>query len=90
MVVQTASPVMLTAVRVISRIRSIPMIRPMASTGSPTELKTIVKVTSPTLGIPAVPMDARVVVNQVSMRMENERITQLLKDLRAQIHKGGM
>ena len=36
------------------------------------------------------PLSARVVVNQVSMRMENERITQLLKDLRAQIHKGGM
>ena len=36
------------------------------------------------------PLSARVVVNPVSMRMENERITQLLKDLRAQIHKGGM
>ena len=36
------------------------------------------------------PLSARVVVNQVSMRMENERITQLLKDLRTQIHKGGM
>ena len=36
------------------------------------------------------PLSARVVVNQVSMRMENERITQLLKALRAQIHKGGM
>ena len=36
------------------------------------------------------PLSARVVVNQVSMKMENERITQLLKDLRAQIHKGGM
>ena len=36
------------------------------------------------------PLSARMVVNQVSMRMENERITQLLKDLRTQIHKGGM
>jgi len=39
MVVQTASPVILTAVLAISRIRSIPMIIPIASTGSPTELK---------------------------------------------------
>lgn len=62
MVVQTASPVMLTAVLVISRIRSIPMIRPMASTGRPTELNTIVRVTRPTLGTPAVPTEARVAV----------------------------
>ncbi len=34
MVVQTASPVILTAVLAISRIRSIPMIIPIASTGS--------------------------------------------------------
>ena len=62
MVVQTASPVILTAVLAISRIRSIPMIIPIASTGRPTELNTIVKVTSPTLGIPAVPMEASVAV----------------------------
>ena len=62
MVVQTASPVILTAVLAISRIRSIPMIIPIASTGSPTELNTIVSVTRPTLGIPAVPIDASVAV----------------------------
>ena len=62
MVVQTASPVILTAVLAISRIRSIPMIIPIASTGRPTELNTIVKVTSQTLGIPAVPMEASVAV----------------------------
>ena len=44
------------------KIRSIPMIIPIASTGRPTELNTIVKVTSPTLGIPAVPMEASVAV----------------------------
>lgn len=44
------------------KIRSIPMISPIASTGRPTELNTIVKVTSPTLGTPAVPMEARVAV----------------------------
>ena len=61
-VVQTASPVMLTAVRVISRIRSIPMISAIPSIGSPTELNTIVSVISPTLGTPAVPMEASVAV----------------------------
>ena len=29
------------------------------------------------------PLSARVVVNPVSMRMENERITQLLKEIKA-------
>ena len=29
------------------------------------------------------PLSARMVVNQVSMRMENERITQLLKEIKA-------
>ena len=38
------------------------MIRPIASTGSPTELNTIVSVTRPTLGTPAVPTDASVAV----------------------------
>ena len=28
------------------------------------------------------PLSARVVVNQVSMKMENERITQILNDLK--------
>ena len=45
-----------------SRIRSIPMISPIASTGRPTELNTIVRVTRPTLGTPAVPMEASVAV----------------------------
>ncbi len=31
------------------------------------------------------PLSARVVVNQVSMKMENERITKLLKDLKTVI-----
>ncbi len=38
------------------------MIRPIASTGSPTEFNTIVRVTRPTLGTPAVPMEASVAV----------------------------
>ena len=62
MVVTTASPVMLTAVRIMSRIRSTPMMRAMASTGMPTDAKTMDRVTRPTDGIPAVPMDARVAV----------------------------
>ena len=33
-------------------------------------------------------MSARVVVNPVSMRMENERITQLLKEIKA-VYIGG-
>lgn len=31
------------------------------------------------------PLSARMVVNQVSMKMENERITRLIRDLRAVI-----
>ena len=31
------------------------------------------------------PLSARVVVNQVSMRMENERITKILTDLKSMI-----
>ena len=31
------------------------------------------------------PLSARVVVNQVSMKMENERITKLIKDLKTVI-----
>ena len=31
------------------------------------------------------PLSARVVVNQVSMKMENERITQLIRDLKTVI-----
>ena len=61
-VVQTASPVILTAVLVISRILSIPIIRAIPSTGRPTELNTIVSVIRPTLGIPAVPIEASVAV----------------------------
>ncbi len=62
MVVHTASPVILTAVRNISKIRSIPMIKPIPETGKPTESKTIAKVIKPTLGTPAVPMEANVAV----------------------------
>ena len=51
-----------TAVRSISRILSIPMISVIASTGRPTAENTIVSVTSPTDGIPAVPIEARVAV----------------------------
>ena len=33
------------------------------------------------------PLSARVVVNQVSMRMENERITKILTDLKSVINQ---
>ena len=56
--VVTASPVTLTAVLNMSRIWSIPMIMPIASTGRPTELKTMFNVINPTDGTPAVPIDA--------------------------------
>ena len=62
MTVHIASPVILTIVLDISRIRSIPMIMAMASTGSPTEANTIDNVIKPTEGTPAVPMEANVAV----------------------------
>ena len=62
MVVHTASPVMFTAVRVMSRMRSMPMISAMPSSGKPTELNTIDSVIRPTDGTPAVPIDASVAV----------------------------
>ena len=73
-VVHTASPVIFTAVRSISRILSIPMINAIPSVGSPTEVSTIDKVTSPTLGTPAVPMDAMVAVAITVNIPENVRL----------------
>ena len=69
MVVHTASPVILTAVLIISRILSIPIIRAIPSVGSPTELSTIARVIRPTLGTPAVPIDARVAVRTTVARL---------------------
>ena len=46
--VQIASPVTFTADLIISKIWSIPMIKPIASVGNPTEANTIFKVTNPT------------------------------------------
>ena len=65
--VQIASPVILTAVLNISRIWSIPKIIPIASTGNPTELNTIVKVTRPTDGTPAVPIVMQRYLNRYYM-----------------------
>ena len=62
MVVHTASPVTLTAVRSMSRIRSIPIISVIPSIGRPTALNTMDSVISPTLGTPAVPIEASVAV----------------------------
>lgn len=45
--VQAASPVMLTVVRPISKIRSTPATRAMPSTGSPTEVSTIASMIIP-------------------------------------------
>ena len=56
---------MFTAVLDISRILSIPIISAIPSTGRFTELNTIVSVIKPTLGTPAVPMDANVAINEL-------------------------
>ena len=61
-IVQAASPVILTVVLPISKIRSTPATRAMPSTGSPTEVNTMASIIIPAPGTPAVPMEARVAV----------------------------
>ena len=51
------------------------MISAIPSTGNPTELNTIVKVTSPTLGIPAVPTEANVAVKITVIKSTNVKFT---------------
>ena len=62
MILQLASPVILTVVRPISKIRSTPATNAIPSTGSPTDVNTIASMTIPAPGTPAVPMDAKVAV----------------------------
>ena len=59
---QAASPVILTVVRPMSKIRSTPATRAMPSTGRPTEVRTMASMTIPAPGTPAVPMEASVAV----------------------------
>lgn len=59
---QFASPVMLTTVRPISRIRSIPAMRAIPSSGSPALWSTMESMMTPEPGTPAVPTDASVAV----------------------------
>ena len=54
----TASPVMFTAVRIMSISRSTPRMMAMPSIGRPTWPSTMVSITSPTPGTPAVPIEA--------------------------------
>ena len=68
---QIASPVTLTAVLNMSIIWSIPKIIPIASIGNPIELNTIVNVTSPTEGTPAVPIDA---ITAVKITVNNAEV----------------
>ena len=56
--VQIASPVTFTAVLNMSKMWSIPIMIPIASTGRPTEPNTIFNVINPTEGTPAVPIEA--------------------------------
>ncbi len=49
------------------------MIRAIPSVGSPTEFSTIARVTRPTLGIPAVPMEASVAVTTTVARFAGVR-----------------
>ena len=74
-IVQIASPVMFTAVLNMSRIWSIPKITPIASTGNPTELNTIVNVTRPTDGTPAVPIEA---ITAVKITVNNAEVPKSL------------
>lgn len=59
---QAESPVMLTAVRPMSKILSTPATRAMPSTGRLTDCKTMESMTMLAPGTPAVPIDARVAV----------------------------
>ena len=57
------SPVMLTAVRIMSIRRSTPRMSAMPSTGRPTWVSTMVSMTRPTPGTPAVPIEASVAMS---------------------------
>lgn len=72
-IVQIASPVTFTAVLIMSKIRSIPIIIPIASIGKPTELNTMVSVTSPTDGTPAVPIEAITAVKITVINAESPK-----------------
>ena len=72
-VVTTASPVMLIAVRPMSRMRSMPMIMATPSAGRPTLLKTIASMIVPTPGTPAVPIDAVTAVTTVVSSIDGVR-----------------
>ena len=54
---------MFTVVRPMSKMRSTPMTRPMPATGRFTLSSTMVSITTPEPGTPAVPMEARVAVS---------------------------
>ena len=60
-----ASPVMLTAVRGISSIRSIPAIKAEPSRGRPRVVRIMVSMMKPAPGTPAVPIEARVPVRMI-------------------------
>ena len=62
---QLASPVILTTVRPISKIRSTTATKAIQSTGSPTEVSTIASITIPAPGTPAVPIEAKVAVKMI-------------------------
>lgn len=64
-IVQAASPVMLTVVRPMSKIRSTPATSAIPSTGSPTDVRTIASMIIPAPGTPAVPMEASVAVRTI-------------------------
>ena len=57
-----ASPTILTLVRIISKIRSIPAIKAIPSSGILTDVKTIANIIIPAPGTPAVPIEAKIVV----------------------------
>lgn len=63
------SPVTLTAVRAMSRIRSTPMIKAMPSAGTPTWVKIVDRMTMPTPGVLGEPMEAPTVVRIIGTKM---------------------
>ncbi|OQC35698.1 MAG: hypothetical protein BWX64_02351 [Acidobacteria bacterium ADurb.Bin051] len=66
MIVATiASPVTLRTVRSMSSGRSTARISASPSTGSPTAFRTMISITMPAPGTPAVPMEARVAVTMI-------------------------